>query len=120
MKLDVMPLPTEEQEQRLLVDWMSLMQEIGKDILFTHIPMSTWTKSWAQKHKNRFMGVRPGFPDLIVIVNRKLLIIEMKRRKGGRLSPEQSIWIQKLRDAGLFVSVCYGYDDARSLIEQYL
>jgi len=111
---------TEEQDQRLLVEWMDLMIGCGKDIKYTHIPNSTYTKSWNQKRKNKYMGVRAGFPDLVLIVNGRVLFIEMKRMKGSVISPEQDSWLKALAEAGQAVFLCYGYDHAKQVVETFL
>ena len=111
---------TEEQDQRLLVEWMDLMIGCGKEIKYTHIPNSTYTKSWNQKRKNTYMGVRAGFPDLVLIVNGRVLFIEMKRVKGSVLSEEQDGWLKALAEAGQAVFICYGFEHAQKVISNFL
>jgi hypothetical protein len=97
MALDLIPL--ESDEQHTFVEWLEWM-----GLRMTSIPNSTYTKSWSQKHKNHYTGLRPGFPDMIVLippirsVNGEgfMLMIEMKRRRGGTLSAEQRAWIDAI------------------------
>lgn len=63
------------------------------------------------------MGVRRGFPDYVVITNKEVLFIEMKRKKGGVVSPEQDEWISVLNQMGLRAEVCKGFDEARLFLE---
>lgn len=53
-------------------------------------------------------GDGAGFPDC-VLVGRTVLYRELKA-DGGRLRPEQQVWIAKLRAAGEDVSVWYAHD----------
>lgn len=108
-------IPTEEVEQRIFVQYLEL-----RGLKFTAIPNSTYTKSWSQKAKNTATGLRPGLPDLIVIVNNQVIWIEMKRAKGGVLSSAQKSWIEALNGAGTPAYVCAGADAAIQIIEGYL
>lgn len=103
---------TEEQEQCLLVDWLEL-----KKYKFSALPLSTYTKSWAIKMRNKKMGVRAGVPDMMIIINDKLVFIEMKRTKGGVVSEEQKEWIDSLSKCGINARVCKGFDEAKKFIE---
>jgi len=107
-------IPTEHEEQCALVQYLEL-----KKLKFTSIPNSTYTKSWKQKAKNKAEGLRPGLPDLLVIVKDHLVFIEMKRVKGGRVSEHQETWIAALNDCkSVQAFVCYGADEAMNLIER--
>ena len=48
------------------------------------------------------------------------LFIELKRRTGGRISPDQTAWHERLKAAGYAVAVCYGASEAIQTIENYL
>ena len=68
-------------------------------------------------------GVRAGMPDLCLPLARggfHALYIEMKRPKGGRLSPAQVAVHEALRSAGNQVQVCAGYEPARAALAAYL
>lgn len=68
-------------------------------------------------------GLKPGVPDLFVPVARPPyhgLFIEMKKRKGGRVSKEQEARIDALRAAGYAVKVCRGFDAAKRDILDYI
>lgn len=108
-----MTVPTEEVEQRIVVQYLEL-----KGHTFTHIPNSTFTKSWKVKRRNKEQGVRAGIPDLFCIINNKPVWIEMKRQKGGVLSESQKNWIKALQDAGQTVFVARGADEAIKFIQE--
>lgn len=109
-------IPTEAQEQAALVEYLEL-----KGLKFTAIPNSTYTKSWKQKRKNTNQGLRPGFPDLVVVIPDKyLLCIEMKRKKKSRVSKHQEKWIEALNTIPLIKArVCYGADEAIDFVKKY-
>ena len=105
---------SERQEQELLVKYLEI---IG--YMFSALPLDTFTKSWAVKMKNKAIGVRPGVPDLMVIVKSKLIFIELKRTKGGVVSDFQKDWIERLNKCdGISAYVCKGADEAINIIEK--
>lgn len=63
-------------------------------------------------------GVCPGVPDLYVPQWR--LWIEMKRQKGGRLSPDQKDWIEYLEGVGDTVIVGKGAADASRQVLEFV
>src|SRR5680860_913206 len=107
------PIPTEDQEQAALVQYCD-----AKHYPRFRIPNETFTKSWKQKNKNKVMGVSPGVPDLGVIVNNRLIFIELKRSKGGVVSEYQKEWITHLERANVPVRVCRGFYEAKAFIDE--
>jgi hypothetical protein len=106
--------PSEHYEQAQLVMWFR--KTYGPVRIFA-IPNGGYrSKSAAAKLKVE--GVSAGVPDLFVPAFR--LWIEMKRVKGGRLSPDQKDWIQYLEANGYTALVCHGAEDAKLKIEQFL
>jgi hypothetical protein len=68
-------------------------------------------------------GLRPGVPDLFLACPSREwagLWIELKRRRGGRLAPEQREWLDRLRGQGYRAEVCKGWEEAREAILAYL
>ncbi len=47
--------------------------------------------TWRSKHSPA------GFPDLVLVKGRRLLFVECKREKG-KLTPDQEIWIDALKE----------------------
>lgn len=61
-------------------------------------------------------GVKPGVPDMFLPVAREGchgLYIELKRRDGGRVSTEQTAWMDALARQGYKTALCHGWDAAR-------
>jgi hypothetical protein len=107
-------IPTEHEEQRQLVMWF---RQTYSPVRIFAIPNGGYrSKSAAAKLKVE--GVSAGIPDLFIPAFR--LWIEMKRVKGGRLSPDQKDWIEYLQSNGYICFVCNGADDAKLKIKQYL
>lgn len=112
--------PLELYECVALVEYLNILLVQGKILEFSHTANETYTKSWSQKRKNTQLGVRKGLPDYVVITKKTLLFIEMKRLKGGIVSPEQKKWIESLYSVGVIAEVCIGFDNAKTLIDKHL
>lgn len=73
-------------------------------------------------------GVKSGVPDIFLPVARHGchgLFIEMKRPKlegkaKGSTQNNQKRWIDILRSNGYGVAICYGFTEARQVLEKYL
>lgn len=105
---------TEQQEQELLVQYLEL-----KGIKFSALPLDTFSQHWSVKNRNKRIGVRPGVPDLLCIVKDRLLFIEMKKEKGGRLTENQKNWIETLNKCrGVRAYVARGFEEAKKLIDK--
>lgn len=120
------PLPTEFEEQSAFVDWLELC-----GLRFSAIPLDTYTKYMGVKMRNHRLGVRPGVPDLMVLISPErskdglghLIWIEMKRRKGGVVSPEQRAWLtafMMLESPNIHAVVAKGWDEAREAVLEHL
>jgi len=48
------------------------------------------------------------------------LYIELKRRKGGRVSYEQRDWLVRPNEQGYYAVVCKGFEAAKKTIEDYM
>lgn len=109
---------TENAEQKQLIQWCRTRPEL--QFLF-HIPNeSVGGQGWIIR--NRQLGVKKGVPDLFLPIPMSGyhgLFIEMKAR-GGRVSPEQTRWIEALNQFGYLAVVAYGWEDARCQILKYL
>lgn len=119
-------IPTEDEEQIAFVEWLELV-----GLRFAHIANSTYTKYMSVKMRNHRLGVRPGVPDMFVLIpphratdkQGHLVWIEMKRTKGGVVSPEQREWIAALnglQSPHIEASVCKGWQAAKDTINAHL
>lgn len=107
---------SEAEEQKAVVQYCDA---IGVPIY--HIPNERHCSPRTGVHL-KAQGLRPGFPDLCIPVPKgkySALYIEMKA-KGGKISPDQKDWIHRLRKYGNMACVCYGAENAITLIDLYL
>lgn len=116
-------IPSEEQEQEAVIQWAEASKAAHSELaLLHHIANGGFrTKRTAAMLKR--LGVKPGVPDLFLPVPRNGahgLFIEMKRIKGGRLSPYQEEWIRQLTRQGYTCAVCAGAEAAIGVIRGYL
>jgi hypothetical protein len=66
-------------------------------------------------------GAMPGIPDLCLILNNGLIVwLEMKKRKGGTVSPAQKLAHSRMIGLGQIVLVTKGAKDAMQQLEPYL
>lgn len=116
-------VPTESEEQQLLISWVR--RSLGKypELNMLYHVTNEGKRSPATGARLKAEGLQPGVPDLCLAVARGEhhgLYIEMKRTKGGRVSPEQARWIEKLSREGYVAVVCRGWEQAREAILRYL
>ena len=114
---------TEAQEQTLLFEWAryNRVKYPQLDMMFA-IP-NGGSRNIVEAYHLKEQGVKAGVPDICLPVPSgrfTALYIEMKRRKGGRVSEEQRGWIAALNRVGARAVVCKGFDEAREEIEKYL
>jgi hypothetical protein len=109
----------EEKEQMALIEWSEMIPDIRG--LLCHIPNGGFRlKTEASRLKK--MGVRAGFPDLFLPVARGKyhgLFMELKI-KPNIPSLNQKQWLAKLEFQGYRCAVCYGWEESKILIEDYL
>ena len=110
-------IPLEIHEQIAVIDYLQILKESGKIVLYTALPNNTYTDSWTQKKKMTLEGVRKGYPDICVVGPRSMFFIEMKRLKGGVVSPHQKEWIEAINAVGISARVCKGFDEAKEFID---
>ena len=115
--------PTEAQEQESLFRWAAYNRVKYPELeLMYHVPNGGGRNLIEAAHL-KAQGVKPGVPDICLPVpNIKYtaLYIELKRRKGGKVSEDQRGWITALNRVGCRAVVCHGWDEAREEIERYL
>lgn len=115
--------PTEAQEQESLFRWAAYNRVKYPELeLMYHVPNGGGRNLIEAAHL-KAQGVKPGVPDICLPVpNIKYtaLYIELKRRKGGKVSDAQRGWITALNRVGCRAVVCHGWDEAREEIERYL
>lgn len=106
-------IPTEHEEQRVLVSWF---RQTHRGVRIFAIP-NGGKRSLAAATRLKVEGVSAGVPDLFIPA--WSLWVEMKRTKGGSLSPEQKDWIVYLEGVKNTCIVGKGADDAKTKITAF-
>lgn len=113
-------LPTESQEAQVLVQWLQM-----QSLKFTHVPNETGHTMEARRRAVRMKreGTSAGFPDYTILIDPAqaadhkgwVIMIELKRRKGGTVSPAQRAWVDSfnaLKIPGVVAVVARGAQEA--------
>lgn len=115
-------IDTESGAQEMLFTWAMWQQEGRPELkLLYHVPNGGKRDAKTGRALKR-QGVKAGVPDLCLPVARggyHSLYIELKVGKNTT-SQKQKEWIAALRQQGNYVSVCYGWEEAKETIENYL
>lgn len=116
-------IPTEAQEQTMLFRWAEMAKGKHPELALLYHIANGGSRNVIEARHLKEQGVKPGVPDICLPVPRgpyHALYIEMKRKKGGRVSDEQRGWLKALDRMGNMTAVCYGMDEARQIILSYL
>ena len=112
-------VPTEFQEQVKLAQYLDY-----NNYCWIHVP-NGGNRDKITGAKMKKQGVKKGFPD-VVIFDLPLkwqgefrgIVIELKRKTGGRLRYEQDEWLSKLENRYWLTKVAYGADEAIDWLEE--
>jgi len=111
-------IPYEDEEQMVVAQWL-----VWNEVRFNHSP-AEGDHTIQYRRKQHAMGLFPGFPDLHLPASPpakpeyKGTYIELKRQKGGSVSPEQRDWITYLRANGYYCEICKGAREAIPLLRE--
>jgi hypothetical protein len=97
------PVAMEKAEQAAFFQWLKI--SAPQDLWATCIP-------GGDGKVTRAPGFCAGAPDCLIIYRSRAILIEMKRRRGGKLSAEQILAHAAITLAGGVVVVAYGWEDA--------
>lgn len=107
-------VPLEKEEQQKLVKWLKA-NKIKHWANGLGVKLDYDVKYMASL---RSQGHYKGIADMTVLLPKgRAIFIEMKRIKGGVVSPEQKKWIKDLQDLGYPAKVCYGADEAIEFVK---
>lgn len=110
---------SESNEQCALAQWLDF-----KRLLWLHVPNGR-ARHIVTARKLKAEGVKPGAPDILIFTpppqwdfNRPSgVAIELKAPKGGRISPLQKDWLDRLKMCGWHTCVAHGADEAIKFLE---
>ncbi|ADL03342.1 VRR-NUC domain-containing protein [Lacrimispora saccharolytica] len=113
---------SEATEQEHVVSWCSHREGMYPDLKWIHHCPNGGSRQKKEAARLKAQGVKPGVPDLHLPIPKGAyagLYIEMKY-DDGTVEPPQKEWIRAMKAAGHFACVCYGYDYAVKVIEEYV
>ena len=112
----------EAEEQEALFRWAAFAHGQHPELkLLFHVP-NGGRRDKVTAARLKAQGVKAGVPDLFLPVSRHGkhgLWIEMKVT-GGRVSSSQCEWLGDLSEQGYECKVCYGWQEAKDALEEYL
>lgn len=85
-----------------------------------HIP-NGGSRNEREAHNLKLQGVKAGVPDLCFPVPMGKyhgMYIEMKAGKN-KTTQAQDEWLELLKNNGYMTAVCYGFDEAKAVIDKY-
>jgi len=80
------------------------------NIFYFSIPNEHWNITFAQLNKLKKRGMIPGIPDLAILHDKKIYFMEFKSEKG-KLTKQQMIIIEYLREHGYNVAVVHNFQE---------
>lgn len=110
----------EEQHQAAFVGWFRVQFKRFEKLLF--MIANGENVGAARMHRLKQLGLVPGMPDLMLSIARQGhhgLYIEMKK-EDGHLQLNQVEQHKALREQNYKVVTCYGWDEARAELKNYL
>ena len=113
---------TESDEQQALFQWSKLIQTQYPELKLLHSIPNGGKRNLIEAVRMKREGVKAGVSDIFLPVARGEfhgLYIELKV-KGGKTSPSQEWWIVQTTKQGYYSTVCYGWLEAKGIIEKYL
>lgn len=116
-------IPTELQEQIAVFNWVNLMTRKYPVLKYMNASLNGVRLTIGQATLAKKSGMIKGYPDIFLPYRNKTyngLFIELKRIKGGVVSPEQKDFISFLNSQGYLAVVCKGSKEAINTIQSYL
>ncbi len=117
-------IDTEGGAQEAIFSWCDIQRNRYPELrLLHHIP-NGGQRNKATAIALKRQGVKAGVPDLMLPVARcgyHGLYIELKKSDHtNKPTEKQKQWLKDLEQQGYFATVCYGYDEAVEVLENYL
>jgi hypothetical protein len=115
--------PSEQREQITLIQWRDYWVENHPKLSLLYSIPNGGYRAKRTAVVMKATGTKKGVPDLHLPIPAQgchALFIELKRVKGGSLSPEQKQVIAQLKEHGNKVEVCKGCLEAIAVINDYL
>ncbi len=86
-----------------VIDGTQFMAEAQTEVEFMrHVMAYAKAQGWLVYHTHISKRSTEGWPDLAMVRRGRLVLAELKREKGGRVSPAQQRWIDELQEVELY------------------
>lgn len=112
----------ESTDQENVISWCFHREGEYPELHWIYHCPNGGSRKKAEAVRLKAQGVKAGVPDLTLPIPKGIyhgLYIEMKYNNGTVEQPQKE-WIKAMRAAGHFACVCYGYDYAIKVIEEYV
>lgn len=115
---------SEAEQQKQIIRWCNTMCDYPKYnelALIYHCP-NGGQRNQKEAYHLKLEGVKAGVPDLFLPVARGGyfgLYIELKW-DNNKTTALQDWWLKSLSKQGYLCYVCYGFEEAREIIEKYI
>lgn len=112
----------ESVEQATLFEWVKWNIHIHPELEMLHHIPNGGSRHPLEAANLKKQGVKAGVPDLSLPVPKggyHGLYIELKAH-NNTLSYNQEEWLKKLSGYGYYSAVCWGWEQAKNIIEKYL
>jgi hypothetical protein len=111
--------PTESKLQESCLRWLNLQHP---NVFAVHIPNGVKLAHGSRSfNRLKAEGVKPGFPDLALYVpHGRLLLIEMKRGKQGRVSEDQKAVHKQLSSIGWPVTIVRTFEEFIETVNKFI
>lgn len=115
---------SEFHEQATLFEWAALQAGAipELDLMFATLNGAALAGGGRQWAILRRAGAKKGIPDIVLPVARggyHGLLIELKFG-SNKPTKEQAVWLDRLHDEGYMAVACWGWEDARDCVIEYL
>lgn len=115
---------SEDRIQIQVMQWAQLIKHDGRPLAdYIHHSPNGGKRHIATATRFKAMGVKAGYPDLIVDIalgGHHGLRIELKKLKGGSVSKAQKERLAMLTEQGYLAVVCKGFDETIAVIKNYM
>lgn len=113
---------SEATEQEALITWCRIFESRYPELeMIYHVP-NGGSRNRIEAANLKRQGVKAGVPDLCLPVTKNGyhgLYIEMKFGKN-KTTKDQEEWLKRLSQYGYKTAVCYGAEEAREVIKEYI
>lgn len=119
---------SEDSHQKAILCWAALNFNLYPDLRWLHHSPNGGFRNKREAAKLKAMGVKPGYPDLTLLLPRlpfhglliELKVPALKLKKNGGAQPEQIQWGLYLQSNNYGYKLCHGWIDARDTLINYL